>query len=228
MKKRYVVSRNGLADQVVGRVRELVRDGSYKPGDRLPVEAELCELFGVGRSTLREAMRVLAHRGVVVVRHGEGTFVAAGALVESFEERLGRARLKDLYEARLALEAPLAELAADRHDARDVAKMRLFLKRRAAAAKAGDVVAYTDADFGFHLAVAKAARSPALLDVYASFLEVVRSQMAGAVGPEYIRSENDRLHDDLCDAIARGDVRNTRRLVRTHLTTSLESIAASL
>jgi DNA-binding FadR family transcriptional regulator len=228
MKKRYAVSRNGLADQVVGRVRELVRDGSYRPGDRLPVEAELCKLFGVGRSTLREAVRVLADRGVVAVRHGDGTYVAAGALAESFEERLGRARLKDLYEARLALEAPLAELAATRHDARDVAAMRRFLKKRAVAAKAGDVTAYTEADFGFHLAVAKAAHSPALLDVYASFLDVVRPQMAGAVSPEYVRAENDRLHDELCDAIARGDVRATKRLVKTHLATSLENIASSL
>lgn len=228
MKKRYAVSRNGLADQVVGRVRELVRDGSYAPGDRLPVEVELCKVFGVGRSTLREAMRVLANRGVVVVRHGDGTFVAAGALAESFEERLGRARLHDLYEARLALEAPLAELAAARHDARDIDAMRRCLKRRAAAAKAGDVAAYSDADFDFHLAVAKAAKSPALLGVYASFIDIVRRQMADAVGPEYIRSENDRLHDDLCDAIARGDARSTRRLVKTHLATSRKNISAAL
>ena len=224
--KQYAVKRSGLADQVVAGVRELIANGTYNPGDRLPAEAELCDLFGVGRSTLREAIRVLANRGVVIVRHGDGTFVGSNPLAESFEERLGRARLKDLYEARLALELPLAEMAAERHDDRDVASMRRHLKKRAQAAKAGDVVGYSEADFGFHLAVAKAARSPALLDVYTSFLDIVRPQLLKAVDPQYLIEEKDRLHDDLCEAIARGDLRATRRLVRTHLETSLKGISA--
>jgi GntR family transcriptional repressor for pyruvate dehydrogenase complex len=222
----FTVKRNGLADQVVERVRELVRGGTYREGDRLPAEPELCDLFGVGRSTVREAMRVLANRGVVNVRHGGGTYVATGALRESFEERLARARLQELYEARLALEMPLAELAALRHSAHDVAKMRQCLKRRAKATKAGDVAAYGEADFAFHLAVAEAAKSPALFDVYRSFLDVARPQIESSVDPEYLKSENDPLHDRLCDAIAHGDLAKTRRLVRTHLTTSLEGLAA--
>jgi len=224
--KRFAVKRNGLADQVVERVRELVRTGAYNEGDRLPAEPELCELFGVGRSTLREAIRVLADRGVVTVRHGGGTYVAPDALRETFEDRLARARLEHLYEARLALEVPLAELAALRHDEQDIAKMRTWLKKRARAASAGDVAAYSEADFGFHLAVAKAAKSPALFDVYTSFIEIARPHIEAAVDPGYLKAEKDPLHDGLCEAIARGDLAKTRRLVRIHLTTSLENIAA--
>lgn len=226
--KELAVKRNGLADQVVERVRELVRHGTYKEGDRLPAEPELCALFGVGRSTLREAVRVLANRGVLTVRHGGGTYVASGALRESLEERLARARLADLYEARLALEVPLAELAAQRHTDQDIAQMRRCLKKRAQAASAGDVAAYGDADFAFHLAVAKAAKSPALLDVYAAFIEIARPQIESAVEPEYVMTENDQFHDELCEAIAQGDLAKTRRLVRTHLKTSLKNIAAAL
>lgn len=219
------VKRKGLADQVVERIRELIGDGTYVEGARLPAEPELCALFGVGRSTLREAMRVLANRSVVNVRHGGGTYVAAGALRESFEERLSRARLRELYEARSALEMPLAEFAAVRHNAKDVLKMRACLERRARAASAGDVAGYGDADFAFHLAIAEAAKSPALLDVYRSFLDVARPQIESALDPEYVKAENDLLHGQLCDAIAHGDLAKTRRLVRTHLTASLESLA---
>jgi DNA-binding FadR family transcriptional regulator len=228
MSRQYAITRNGLADQVVARVRELVRKGTYKPGDRLPAESALCAMFSVGRSTLREAIRVLASRGIVIVRHGDGTYVGPAALIEPLEERLGRARLNDLYEARLALEVPFAELAAQRRDARDVAAMRRFLKARAQAAKAGDVAAYGESDFSFHLAVAKAARSPALYDVYASFLDVVRAQLTAAIRPEYLVTENDPLHDELCEAIARGDVTVARRLARKHLQTSRKNIAARL
>jgi DNA-binding FadR family transcriptional regulator len=224
--KQFAVKRNGLADQVVDRVRDLIRTGTYHEGDRLPAEPELCELFGVGRSTLREAMRVLANRGVVTVRHGGGTYVAPDALRESFEDRLARARLEHLYEARLALEVPLSELAALRHNEQDIVKMRACLKKRARAASAGDVAGYSDADFAFHLAIAKAARSPALMDVYLSFIEIARPHIESAVDPEYLKAENDPLHDRLCEAIAQGDLAKTRRLVRTHLTASLEKIAA--
>lgn len=226
--KHLAVKRSGLADQVVERLRELVRSQTYNEGDRLPAEPELCALFGVGRSTVREAMRVLASRGVVVVRHGDGTYVASGALHQTFEERLAQARLADLYEARLALEVPLAEFAALRHNEHDIAKMRRCLKKRAQAASAGDVAAYSEADFAFHSAVARAAKSPALFDVYMSFIEIARPQIESAVEPDYLREENDSLHDELCEAIARGDLAKTRRLVRMHLKSSLKNIAAAL
>lgn len=222
------VKRNGLSDQVIERVRALVANGTYKVGDRLPPEAELCELFDVGRSTIREAMRVLANRGLVDVRHGEGTFVASRALRRSFEERLGHAALRDIYEARNFIELPLAELAAERRSARDVAAMRAALKKRARAVELGDVAEYGEHDFAFHLAVAKACKNEALYDIYASFVNVVKPRIASMITPAYIRAEKDHLHADLCEAIARGDVRKTRRLVVAHLRTSLRGISEGI
>ena len=223
-----VVRRSGLADQVIENLRALIGGGTYRIGDRLPPEADLCTMFGVGRSTLREAMRVLANRGMVDVRHGGGTFVAAMVPRETFEERIGRAALEDVYEARLMLELPLAELAAERRDARDVASMRAALRKRARAIRAGDVALYTDADFAFHRAIAKAAKNAALLGIYESFVQVVKPLFETAVSPEYLHAESDRLHDDLSDAIAMRDVRAARRLVTSHLRGSLEGISAQL
>ncbi len=220
------VQRNSLAQQVVDRLRALIANGTYPIGQRLPPEGPLGETFGVGRSTVREAMRVLASRGIVDVRHGEGTFVAAGALREPFEERLGRANLRDLYETRLVLELPLAELAAARRTSRDVAAMRKALKARAAAANIGDVDAYGDADFDFHLAVARAAKNAALFDMYASFVDVAKPVLGAMLDARYIRSERDTLHDALCDAIAAGDVAKVRKLVRSHLQGSRDSMEA--
>jgi len=220
------VKRNGLAAQVIEGVRALIAERSYRVGDRLPSEGELCELFGVGRSTLREAMRVLASRGIIDIRHGEGTFVASRGLRKSFEERIGRAAIEDVYEARAILELPLAELAAERRDARDVAAMRAALRRRARACAAGDVSRYAEADFAFHLAVAKAAKNRALFDLYESFVHVVAPLLVAATTQDYVRNERDTLHAALCSAIAAGDVRQTRRIVRSHLKRSLEGVSA--
>ncbi|HEV7178529.1 MAG TPA: FCD domain-containing protein, partial [Candidatus Baltobacteraceae bacterium] len=74
----------------------------------------------------------------------------------------------------------------------------------------------------------KAAKSPALFDIYSAFVEVVRAEMADVATPEFVRSENDRLHDALCDAIAAGDARKARRLVRSHLEGSLAQHTARL
>lgn len=218
------LKRSGLADQVIAQIKELVARGTYGIGDRLPPEGELSEMFGVGRSTIREAMRVLSNRGLVDVRHGEGTFVASRSVRESLEERLARAVLSDIYEARRYLELALAELAAQRRNAKDVAAMRKALKQREKAARAGDVAAYIEADFAFHLAVARAAKSPALFDVYESFVQTVRPPLTKAVTPKFIKTEDDRLHGELCAAIEEGDVTETRRLVRLHLNASLKEI----
>jgi DNA-binding FadR family transcriptional regulator len=221
------IQRGDLAAQVIERIGSLLAEGAYRVGDRLPPEGELCTMFGVGRSTIREAMRVLANRGVVNVRRGEGTFVSALAPRESFEERLGRAALADIYEARLFLELPLAELAAQRRSMRDVAGMRAWLKKRDSAARAGDVARYGEADFGFHLAVAKAAKNAALFGVYESFVQAVCPLFDRSITPEYLQTENDELHDALCDAIERGDVAETRRVVRAHLKRSLKGIGSA-
>jgi GntR family transcriptional repressor for pyruvate dehydrogenase complex len=220
------VKRNGLAAQVIDGLRGLIAERSYRVGDRLPPEGDLCALFGVGRSTLREAMRVLASRGIVDVRHGEGTFVASRASRKSFEERIGRAALKDVYEARSILEQPLAELAAQRRDARDIAAMRVALRKRERACAAGDVSQYAEADFAFHLAVAKAAKNRALFDLYESFVHVVAPLLAAATTQDYIRNERDTLHAALCAAIEAADVQQTRRVVRSHLRRSLEGVGA--
>ena len=221
------VRRNGLADQVIDRVRMLIHNGTYHVGDRLPAEPALCEVFGVGRSTLREAIRVLANRGLVDVRHGDGTFVAAVPR-DSLEERLDRAELAEIYEARLHLEQPLAVLASQRRDARDVVAMRSALRKRERAIRAASVEGYAEADFAFHRAVAKAAKNAALCGVYESFIQAVESRLVGAVTPEYLGAENDRLHDELCEAIARSDANATRRLVTAHLKASLDGIGRIL
>jgi DNA-binding FadR family transcriptional regulator len=206
------VKRSRLTDQVIAQIRKLVADGTYRVGDRLPAEAELSEMFGVGRSTIREAMHVLSNRGLVEVRHGEGTYVTA----------------RTIREARLFLELALSELAAQRRDAKDIAAMRKALKQRSVAARAGDVPAYFDADFAFHLAVANAAKSRALYDVYESFVQTVRTPLIKAVTPEYIRTEDDPLHATLCEAIAKGNAAEARRLVMSHLHKSLQDISGQV
>ncbi|HEY8971874.1 MAG TPA: GntR family transcriptional regulator, partial [Puia sp.] len=69
------LQRHSLADAVVSRLQQQLSLGEYQPGEKLPSEPELMEQFGVGRSTIREAIRILANLGLLSVRQGSGTFV---------------------------------------------------------------------------------------------------------------------------------------------------------
>ncbi len=156
-------------------LRTMISDGALTPGDRLPSEADLCDRFGVSRSSLREAIRTLAALGVVETRHGSGTYV--GALRAS--DLIGTMKLTvdllplesvlELYELRRVLEAHAAGLAAARGDAAAEAEMAELL----------DAIEATDdgeeesrLDHLFHMKVAEIADNPAL----AAMLGVFRSR----------------------------------------------------
>ena len=118
------IQRTSVSDEIVVQLTDLIARNVLKPGDRLPPERELCKQFGVGRSSLREALRSLAVMGILDGRIGEGTFVCDNsqylekALQWGF--RLDGKKLQDLSETRMMLESQNAYLAAERATVDDV------------------------------------------------------------------------------------------------------------
>ena len=108
----WMGSNEPLFQRVAGQVQHYIEGNGLKPGDRLPGERELCELLGVSRASVREALRSLEARGVVVVRHGKGVFVAAPDEGERAMERFARLRevgLEELFAMREVLEVPAGQ-----------------------------------------------------------------------------------------------------------------------
>src|SRR5579864_3402644 len=104
------VQRVSLSDHIVEQIAELISRGALKPGDRIPTEKQLCEKFGVGRTSVREALRSLTVMGVLESQMGEGTFVTTDAgrfLERSFHWGLllNPKLVEDLTETRLMLES---------------------------------------------------------------------------------------------------------------------------
>ncbi len=112
---RWMGSNEPLFLRVAGQIERFVAGNGLAPGDRLPGERELCELLGVSRASVREALRSLETRGVVRVRHGKGVFVAAPDEGERALQRFSRLRevgLEELFAMREVLEVPAAGWAA--------------------------------------------------------------------------------------------------------------------
>ncbi len=132
MERRGEKDNRTLAEVAAGQMIDLIRRKRYAPGDRLPTEAELSELLGVGRNTVREAVRILVSRNIVTVRQGSGTFISEklGVADDPFGFSLVENRQKltrDLIQIRAILEPPIAALAAQNATDEDVEELRKIL-----------------------------------------------------------------------------------------------------
>ena len=99
--------RLSLVDSAVAELRSAVARGEWPVGERIPTEPRLSEQFGVGRNSVREAVRGLVHAGLLETRQGDGTYVRARLDPTEALRRVERSTLRDQLEMRVALEACL-------------------------------------------------------------------------------------------------------------------------
>ena len=153
--------KHSLADTLAQRLQRRIAAGKFRTGERLPTESELMRMFGVGRSTVREAVRMLSDRGFLNVRQGAGTFVAAPAASDALmEQRLRRADIRELDEVRKILEAAIVERAAARRTPQDMERIESLL------APLGELERSIAADIAFHAAMAEATHNEILCELY--------------------------------------------------------------
>ncbi|WP_454789784.1 FadR/GntR family transcriptional regulator [Mycolicibacterium lutetiense] len=195
--------RTGLVDQVIEQLRTLVTSGEWPVDSRIPTEPELVEALGVGRNTVREAIRALAHNGIFEVRQGDGTYVRATSEVSAALRRLCGSELRDVLQVRRCLEVEGARLAAVARTEADLAELRAHL----AHTDTTDHARFTHSDTEFHLAVVRASHNPVLIEIYRGLLEAITASVATtSAGPGGMFP-----HDDLVEAIADGDVERAGR-----------------
>lgn len=162
-----IIPRKCLADEVAVVLRKQITEGKYRNGDRMPSEPELMRFFGVGRSTIREAVRILAHSGILRVIQGLGTFVEVQeGISEPLRQRFKRSKPGDLNEVRQLLEVKIAEKAAQHRTLKDIRKMSGLLKKRWKIAQSRDKQACIEADIAFHISIAESCKNEVLSDLY--------------------------------------------------------------
>lgn len=207
------IQKQQLADQVIQQLQARIASGELAVGDKLPSEFTLMEQLGVGRSTVREAVRVLAHSGVLEVRQGDGTYVrATPSAAESLAQRLRRARAGEVHEVRRALELEIVRLAALRRDMHDVEQMQRWLHERQAATARNDPTAVLDADIALHGAIAAATKNEVLADLYRAFTVALRAALDAIVAVSGLEPVVADAHDQLVAAIVARDAEASVRV----------------
>jgi DNA-binding FadR family transcriptional regulator len=198
--------RSALSDQVITELRNQITSGAWPVGSRIPTEPELVEQLGVARNTVREAVRALAHNGLLDIRQGSGTYViATSELAGVMQRRFADADPRHIAELRSTLESSAARLAAERRTAKDLRQLDLVLARREEAWAAGEAERFVTADATLHLAVVSASHNDVLVTLYADLGHLLRDRLRTDVGAE-LRPENHMDHARLVAAIRAGDV----------------------
>jgi DNA-binding FadR family transcriptional regulator len=212
------VHRRPLATQAAEVLLERVRSAEWPVGHKLPSETALAAQLGVGRSTLREAVRELAAKGVLDSRQGAGVFVVATDVPEDWDAVLHRVSVLAVIEARVAIETEAAALAADRRTPSDLRAIRRALAGREYQGQ--PVEDYVDADTAFHRTVLVAAHNDVLVELFDSFVPRIRKAMVDMLRarPTGSPDADHAAHADLVAAIADRDPHAAAAHSRAHLT----------
>jgi GntR family transcriptional repressor for pyruvate dehydrogenase complex len=221
-------ARRSLGDLVFERMHRAIKSGAYKPDERLPTEHDLAIEFEVSRPIIREALRRLREQGFIYSRRGAGSFVRAVGMREplGFGQLENVADLLNCYEFRLTVEPAAAAAAAERHDAVTLAAIRqaLELMRDATNRQSHR----EDADFQFHLAIARAAHN----SYFFTAMEALKDHIA--VGMRFhgasVKREAAGLtrvfaeHEAIAEAIGSREGAKAHRLMHDHLSGSRDRL----
>jgi DNA-binding GntR family transcriptional regulator len=195
-----------LHEEVVARLRHMLLEGEIPPGGRVP-ERELCQRFGISRTPLREALKVLAAEGLVVLLPNRGARAA----------RLTLKDVQDLFEVCEGLEAIAGELACHRITEEEVREVEVLHENMVEHYGNRDLPQYYRCNRLIHEAIVKAARNTVLAVLYESVTARIRRARFVAPMPPKHWALAVQEHDAILNALARRDGNGLAHILRTHL-----------
>ena len=196
------------AQSVARQILAMVREGAWVAGDRLPTEKDLCERLAVGRSTIREALQILATLNIVQPMPGQGTFIKAPTTADMLRADLigfliGRPDALALLEAREMIEPPVARLSCLRGTKQDFDAIEDLLDRHATAHAAGQPVSEYAARF--HVLLAEASHNPVAVIFMTSILELLMQRGRRFDDFPDFQAREIAQHRSLLATVRRGD-----------------------
>jgi GntR family transcriptional repressor for pyruvate dehydrogenase complex len=213
-----------LFEQITEQIEQQILRGELQSGDRLPTERELADQFHASRTAVREAMKILAQKGLIEMRPGRGTIVinsTSQALRESLGlmMRVGRhgqhGSSRDLVEVREILEPEIASLAAARATDEDVADLRRAVETMDA--HLSDADAFIMADNFFHQVLARATQNALILTLIDPIMELLSEQRKQIFSVQGGPQRGQSHHKQLLDAVSRHDSEAARTAMHAHL-----------
>lgn len=215
-----------IPDAIAHQLETRILEGSLKPGDRLPAERELAVELGVSRPSLREAIKKLVSRELLVSRHGGGTYVTdrlEASFIDPWQQLIDQhpALQDDVLEFRFLLEASAAELAAQRATEADLERLEKAYSRLDSAYLGDDRSAQVAADVAFHLTIAESAHNALFGHLVASVLRLLHEHVRRNLRDMAVSPETGRQlmaqHRAIRDGIVERKPEAARIAAQTHI-----------
>jgi len=178
-----------LSEQVAKQLAARITAGDWKPGEKLPSEAELCKALGVGRSSLREALTSLAFIGLIRVRAGGGSYVAETPSAYFTSQWLQSGKLnseealEEFAEARMVLECEMARICAERITQLEIDELQALVEKMRLCTNNADE--FWKLDLSFHIIMGRAAKNKVLDNI----LNGIREQMRDLISKSLLLQE---------------------------------------
>jgi GntR family transcriptional repressor for pyruvate dehydrogenase complex len=224
--KMQPIDRTGITELVVQRIKELLETGELKAGSRLPPERELADMLSISRPSLRTALKALSVMGIIRAKPGAGTYIA-DSLPEVFTAPMRFMTLihntsdEELFEARLIIEAGLAELAAERATVADLKTlvnefntMRTYI---------GDAEKFLIHDVRFHQAIARAAGNKVMSGVMDTVAELLYHTRRQTISGAQDFQDTLNGHLKIIEAIKKRNSQRAKAAITAHLREALAS-----
>jgi GntR family transcriptional repressor for pyruvate dehydrogenase complex len=215
------IQRSSTSELVIEQILQSVHSGELQPGDKLPPERELTKMFGVGRSTLREAISALVLVGYLEVVQGRGTFLkselpSVTLSASDLNEVHTAANIMDLVEVREILECNAVKLAAHRADPNDIRQLSEVLAQMEATVD--DIKQFSEYDFEFHITLARATRNAVILEMMKLIVTKVHEQYERFSRKTLFRTDRAvETAAQILSSVADGDGEQASRLMQEHL-----------
>ena len=215
------VKRSSTREQVMEQILKSIESGQLKPGDKLPTEQQLIEMFGVGRSTIREATSTLSTLGYIQSIQGKGCFVcedldpvkATGFALQNLQ---AATNIIDLMEVREILECNAVRLAAQRADTDEIDRIQTIYSKMKETQN--DLSRFIEYDFQFHIALARSTRNQLILEMMKGIVEKVHKEYDKFRPNELFQRDKAILTaEHIVDYVARGEGEKAAASMQAHL-----------
>lgn len=217
----HPITKTRLSEAAIEQIKELILSENLEPGSKLPSERDLVEALSVGRSSIREALRILEIMGLVEVRPGKGVFVKAltGDLFMPLAEVLNTdgESLQSHFESRMVLEPAAAALAARRASARQVEQLRKNIGAYKKNLAQENLVGLIRADIQFHRLVANATENRTIEILMNTITRYDFHGWKAALRTKDRPRKTVAEHNRIIEAIAAKDEKAARNAMRSHL-----------
>jgi GntR family transcriptional repressor for pyruvate dehydrogenase complex len=215
------LTRSRLHEQIADKIQEMVSARKLKPGGKLPPDRQLAEMLQVSRPTVREALHLLEHRGLITMKPGSGSFVSkinSQYIVQSVDRffSMTDCSFEDLLQVRELIEPGAAALAATNANAEQRTVLTEKFTALDEAFKSGNPKRLATTNAEFHKAIASASGNQLLAAMSDSIAHLV-AKWTEQTSAEVFNEDTDRLHTEILQAIMERESERARAAAATHV-----------